>query len=72
MSIGHFRLTGMSMSRSASFGAWSETESSNWMPSAASRAKPGTTPQVDRVMCRAPRLGPRPALMSFSARIVSS
>ncbi len=34
--------------------------------------KPGTTPHVESVMCRAPRFGPLPAFISFNARIVSS
>ena len=57
---------------SASFEAWSETDNSNCNPSEASLSNPGTTPHVESVMWRAPRLGPRPAFISFSARIVSS
>ena len=68
----HFLLTGIKTSLNLSFGACSETESSNWMPSEASRSNPGTTPHVDIVMCLAPRFGPLPALISLSARIVSS
>ena len=39
----------------ASRAAWSETASVNCGPSAVSRRMPGTTPEVDTVMCRAPR-----------------
>ena len=54
-STGQRRLSGTSTSRSASRAAWSEIASVNCGPSAVSRRMPGTTPDVETVMCRAPR-----------------
>ncbi len=66
---GQRRLSGTRTSRSGSRAAWSETASVNCGPSAVRRRIPGTTPDVETVMWRAPSPNRR---RSFSASMAAS
>ena len=58
VATGQRRFNGTSTSRSASRAACSETARVNCGPSAVSRRIPGTTPEVETVMWRAPEPEP--------------
>ena len=71
-STGQRRFTGISRERSTSLGAWSETESVSCSLSSSSRRIMGTSPQVEREICRIPMFSPsgwltsRRKVMTFS------
>jgi len=70
--MSHLRLTGISLSRTASVVAFSEIARLGWTGSAASRSMPGTTPEVERVTRRGETAIPSSSVISRNARMTFS